>query len=502
MSGQLRLFKLDGLNFGVRMRILSAAGALPWVFPLMLVLGCTPSGSVATEPLSADNLNLIFVVSPDLAFQASGDVDPETANLTPQGLNRSLLLASYLKQQVMGARNVNGITVLEPMSHLQTANKYPDMAAIGFVQPFALLNQITLPVDAAGSTCTANSYPINVSYTTGAVPDGVVVPSAFAPDCNGLVFKDTKGDNGALVDRIIKAKRSGFYVFSAPWETTRALLEDLENLEGYDLDLPVAFEGTNRIYAISIASSEGARLVAFDSGLEPASTYPALPSPVASSVSANLQQAYFSTSRTAGVDGAVSPVNINTHQTTYIIRHAEAHPDPAFHFEDGSLVGAGEWRALDLPVALRGKMSPQVVYSVDPAVWYSTGYFDVSYTRPSLTVLPYVIAQNLPYYLASSVNLMDPNTAQATSDFFFRGGNLSNQVSLVAWESTRIKPFINALLDSYGATTLPRLPVAWPGGDYETIWRVVLDAQGNVTVDNGLCEGIDSAQLPVTAPAF
>jgi hypothetical protein len=31
---------------------------------------------------------------------------------------------------------------------------------------------------------------------------------------------------------------------------------------------------------------------------------------------------------------------------------------------------------------------------------------------------------------------------------------------------------------------------------------VTLDAQGNLTVDNALCEGIDSAKLPVTAPQF
>jgi hypothetical protein len=47
---------------------------------------CGPaSGPGANAPLSADNLNLIFVVSPDLACHAPGDVNPDTANLTPQG---------------------------------------------------------------------------------------------------------------------------------------------------------------------------------------------------------------------------------------------------------------------------------------------------------------------------------------------------------------------------------------------------------------------------------
>jgi hypothetical protein len=44
--------------------------------------------------------------------------------------------------------------------------------------------------------------------------------------------------------------------------------------------------------------------------------------------------------------------------------------------------------------------------------------------------------------------------------------------------------------------------LSWPSTDYDTIWRVQLDGQGNVTVDNALCEGIDSASLPVAPPQF
>ena len=84
------------------------------------------------------------MASPDLAYQGAGDVDPATANLTGQGLQRSLLLAAYLKQQVLGGSNVTRIYTLQPMSHVQTANNYPDMAAIEYIQQFVLLNQISL----------------------------------------------------------------------------------------------------------------------------------------------------------------------------------------------------------------------------------------------------------------------------------------------------------------------------------------------------------------------
>ena len=41
--------------------------------------------SSGPPPLNAANINLIFVVSGDLAYQAAGDVSPQTANLTNQG---------------------------------------------------------------------------------------------------------------------------------------------------------------------------------------------------------------------------------------------------------------------------------------------------------------------------------------------------------------------------------------------------------------------------------
>jgi len=116
-----------------------------------------------------------------------------------------------------------------------------------------------------------------------------------------------------------------------------------------------------------------------------------------------------------------------------------------------------------------------------------------------LTVEPYAIANNLPYGLAASFNISDSNSA---SEFFFtnkNGGTFSNQTVLVAWAYQFIQPMVNALVSSYGvAATAP----AWPDTDYDTIWTVHLDGAGNLTVSNAMCEGIDSASLPVTCPKF
>ena len=469
------------------------------ILALTLLAGCaSSSGSNQNSALSADNLNLIFVVSPDLAYHTQGDINPDTASLTNQSLQRSLLMATYLKNQVLGTNNVTGIYALAPMTHLQTANNYPDMAVIGFIQQFALLNQITV------QGTTANSFPINTAYAPGDVPSGVVEPSPYIPGAQGLAFNDASGNNVALATRIINANHPGFYVFSAPWETTSALLAGIKAAKGYNLNLPTTYLGSNFVYAISITPSGDASLTTFDSKLNPPATYPVLPPPPIVSASCT-QQDYFSYTLTAGVNGVVVPPGTNINETVYLIRHAEAHPTSSF--EDGNFVAAGQWRALSLPNflpnALRGQTSPNVVYAIDPAQSFAPAAdFSISYVRPSLTVLPYAIANNLPYYLVSSFYIgasTDPAVAKTTSDFLFTGGNLSNQTVLLAWEHNHYPPLITYLLQSYGGS-VPVPALSWPHTDYDTIWTVKLDAHGNLSVDNALCEGIDSATLPATAP--
>ncbi len=480
---------------------------------LSLFSGCGGSSGSGqgTTALDAGNLNLIFVVSPDLAYHTPGDINPDTANLSDQGLQRSLRLASYLKQQLLDNRNVTAIYALTPTTHLQTANKYPDMTALGYIQQFALLNQTTLTIDNAPYT--ANNVPINTSYVSGALPANAADPAktfGYCPDCRGLVFDDVQNSNGRLITDIIKQSRSnafgGYYVFSSPWETTRAMLDYIDQLYGSSLMPPTSFVDANQIYVVSITPAGQVSLHTYDSKLDPPTTYPVLPAhPAFDTACTPPLQPLFSTTRSTGVDGAVVPANSNVNETVYIIRHAEAHPDPGMQFEDGNYVGAGQWRALDLPNALQDKIKrPNVVYSVDPAQWYPiSATRNVSYVRPSLTAFPYAVANNLPYYLVSSFSLFDPNQSQLTSNFFFTGGRFSNKTVLVAWESGRIRPMLNALLNSYGEGIPPQLdPTTWPSADYDTIWRVQLDANGNLTVDDSLCEGIDTGKLPVSAPQF
>jgi len=485
--------------------------------------GCGDSSSdSSSSPLDSTNVNLVFVVTPDLANSTAGDINPDTANLTSQGLQRSLMMATYLKQQVLGGNNVSKIYTISPMSHLQTANDYPDMAAIGFIQQFAMLNETTSGVDDEGTTFTANNFPINVSYASdAALPSDVATPEpfipgwpAYCPGCGGLDFGNADSINDSLAASIIDGKKAGYYVFSAPWETLSAMLTNINEAYGYNLILPDAYQGTNYVYALSIPASGKPSLITYNSNLNPADSYPTLPAEVPSTACSHELQPYYRLTLSNGMSGVTIPTNINTNSRLYIVRHAEAHPDPTYGFDDGNYVAAGQWRALALAAALRGQIAPSEVYSIDPAaVWYVNPHnpsLPISYVRPALTILPYAIANNLPYHLAAKLSLGTPynptqsDVAENTRDFFFTDGTFSNKTVLVAWESGHIKPFLNELIKSYGipADSPLLLDVAWPSADYDTIWTVTLDAQGDLTIDNELCEGIDSTNLPATAPKF
>jgi hypothetical protein len=488
---------------------------LPLVLTLAMLAGCgssQPPDPPTPAPLSADNLNLIFVVSEDLSHQAPGDMNARTANLTSRGLQRALRMGSFLQQSVLGGQNANGIFALQPMTHLQTAQQYPDMVPLETIQQFAMLNQITLSHQ-TDTPVSANSFPVNVSYASDNVPDGVIRPfltcssgDGLSHTCQGLDFRDPSGVNEDLLREVITADSSGFFVFAAPWETVSTMMAAINRTEHYQLTLPARYLGPNYIYAVSITPFKQANLLTYNSNIDPPSGYPTLPAGgiVNSACLPALTNTVFHVEITGGVDGAVVPAGINTNETVYLVRHAEAHPTS--WWEDGNYVGPGQWRALDLPYALQGKIHPTLVYSIDPAQVTPGSQSSIgnaySYVRTNTTVLPYAIANNLPYKLAASFSMLaqnPPQPATQASNFFFTGGQFSNETILVGWEHDHIPTTVNALLSTYhGGKSVPN----WPDNDYDTVWTVKLDGHGSVSVDNSICEGINSAELPKAPPQF
>jgi len=469
------------------------------------MLGCISSLAGATTPANSTALdpraiNLIFVVSEDQAHHARGDINPVTANLTDRGLRRTLMMATYLRRRVFGGHDVDAVYVLEPMTHLQTAAQLPDLVAAESVEQFALLNQISLPIR-GGEVVTANSFPLNVTYAPWAQPRGLATPHPPCPACQGLDFGDRNGDNEALVRGVIQAGAAGFYLFCAPWETLARLMTEIDREGHYHLVIPTRYPGPDTIYAIAIRP-QATRLIVYRNPLSPAPTYPDLPAPLPMSKSC-MEQQPFKIQITAR-DAAPVP-GLNRDETVWLIRHAEAHPGR--FFEDGNNVCAGQWRALALPEVLRGKINPDLVYSVDPAQTVGGRHQGRrwSYVRPALTVAPYAIADALPFGLMTTSLWNDCQTRAPfpcpTTDFFFKGGTFSHHRLLIAWEHNRIPAIVQNLIDAYYPTgAAPQVP-AWPAEDYDSIWTVRLDHRGNLTVVNG-CEGIDSRALPAACPLF
>ncbi len=224
------------------------------VLALVPIAGCggAPSSPDVPRPapLASGNINLIFVVSEDLNNNQSGDINPVTANLTGQGLGRALMMGSYLQQTVLGNQNVTAIYALEPMTHLQTADNYPDVVALETVQQFAMLNVATLDESPAGPVLVAaNSFPINDGYAQGQTVPDVAAPLIPCVSCQGIDYADQNSDNESLITTVIDYGDPGYYVFSAPWETTQNLLAAVNSANSYGLTLPSSYQGPNFVYA-------------------------------------------------------------------------------------------------------------------------------------------------------------------------------------------------------------------------------------------------------------
>ncbi|HEX7507335.1 MAG TPA: hypothetical protein VF550_11230 [Polyangia bacterium] len=486
---------------------------------LLLAMGCQSSSHQGTAnriQLSPANINLIFVVSQDLAHN-SGDINTTTANLNPRGLNQAMGLATYLQSTLLNNANVTGIYALEPATHLQATSEYqdlPDMVPLEIAEQFAMINQFSINAP-AGTTPTFYrdySYPINVCYTPASLPTGVDIPLAFIPTSQGIDFADRSGGNEALVNGIIAKGQGGFYVFVLPFELFRALLGNLKTQNAYDYQMPVAWEGSNILYALTIPPSGPETLNTFDSQSNPVSSYP-VPVPAPAMTTSSVQAPF--EIATAKQAGSTVPQDSNTNQTVYLIRHAEAHPTS--YWEDGNLVYPGLVRARYLPVALEGKIKlPDFVYAVDPAQYIPGGVDSsnptnhlYSYIRTSQTVALYAIANGIPFYVATSVqwggltNEEDAAVVASAAKFFFTGGQFSHKTLLICWEHYHIPLVGQALVDTYfapGESPQVPLPAAWLGSDYDTIWTFVLDSSGHLTLSNATVEGIRSDSLPLMPP--
>ena len=423
---------------------------LPLALGMTLLAGCSgsPADPPTPFPLSSANLNLIFVSSQDLSFNALGDVNPDTANLTNRGLQRSLRLGTYLQDAVLGAENVTAIYAMIPTTHPQTAQNYPDMNGLLTVEQFAMLNQIRLsdPSDPSNPPVPASSFPINISYSSAAVPESVAQPLMNCPaetggaySCQGLDFRDLNLANEALVDGIIKQGTAGFYVFSAPWQTVSTLMQNINRLEGFGLNTPASYAGPDYVHAISIAPSGRASLLTLNSNIDPPSDYPALPAGgiVSAACLPVTTNTTFQFQVTGGTGTAVTPAGINTSETVYLVRHAEAHPTSWWR----TAITWGPVSGVRWTCQTRWRARSSLIWSIRsirrrsrralPARW-ALPIPMFGRTRPCCR-MPSPTTCRISSRAASKWPLENPpQLATDAAKFFFYGGKFSNQTPLWA----------------------------------------------------------------------
>ncbi len=197
------------------------------------------------------------------------------------------------------------------------------------------------------------------------------------------------------------------------------------------------------------------------------------------------------------------PFKLNNNQTVYFIRHVEAHPTS--NFENGNFVCQGAWRANGANKSLEkiiGKL-PKYILTTNPSNIIGCSGL-CSYVRPSLTISPFAIQNSLALDLAA-FQWNDPAslaTALFTQGTTYSQAKYNQSTVLVAWEHGNIENAVKYLFGTVynNPSAVASLP-SWSFTDYDTVWVISSDAQGNLTFNN-TCEGIPSKKLPAVCPAF
>lgn len=80
-------------------------------------------------------------------------------------------------------------------------------------------------------------------------------------------------------------------------------------------------------------------------------------------------------------------------------------------------------------------------------------------------------------------------------------GKVNNKTTLVAWEHDHIQASVEYLLTHYYNISLPTNFPVWTEDDYDTIYKLEFNNDGQLTFSN-TCEGISNLSLPLSCPTF
>jgi hypothetical protein len=403
----------------------------------------------ATEPTSPPPLyqnDWNFILVP------SFEVPPASAksnNLSVTGLNHALRFGQMLDILIAGKENsLRGI-------YAYTADHNKDnLAPLQSVEPFAVLNNRDVKVG-------------SLSLQAGAYN----APQAEMPQFLG-------------------SELQGLYVMAGSDTMVRAIAQGLTGHKAPDLK-PGDY---------LVVSGPAGKLAAtvYNDGIAADGTYPAIDLPPKTACSSSFAPVTIP---------APAGLKAYPNQTVYMVRHVEAHPTAAF--ENGNYVCQGQWRALGANPRLSEIMSPSAPGGVPDYIFTSNprGLIDCdggcSYIRPTLTVAPFAIQHQQKLHLAKfqwddPIDLAESLFNQDSPYFKHDSGSSV----LVGWEHGNIVKAVQYLFSTIyqNPDAAAKLP-AWPYTDYDTVWILSTDGQGNLTMTSS-CEHIPTAALPNTCPAF
>lgn len=397
-------------------------------------------------PLNKNAWNFIFVQS----FEPNPSV---STNLSIQGFNHANLFGQLLTSATAGM----SADIRQVYAWDQQGTGDNNMATLQSIEPFAVLNNLSVVrwLVANGDKSAYNSPAFNI---------------------NNILANQSRGDYviampADLINSTIQALNSG----PVPWQQITP--------GNYNQYLVLSYEN-------GVASA-----VAYEDGLKPKTSYS---SPQFTSGQCQNPPVSFS------VPAPKLPsFKLNKKQTVYFVRHVEAHPTS--NFENGNFVCQGAWRANGANQILAAKIGnyPYRILTTDPTnIIACSG--PCSYIRPALTISPFAIRYNKALDLAK-FQWNDPESLAAA--LFTQGTTYSNPayndgITLVAWEHGNIVNAVKYLFQTvYNNPKAARDLPPWSFTDYDTIWVIKSDDDGNLSFST-TCEGIPSSSLPSTCPAF
>lgn len=401
--------------------------------------------TAAIPPLDSNAWNLVFVQS----------FEPNTSsnNLSAQGLNHSLLFAQWLASATSGKANtLRQIYALDP----KTAGSN-NLSTIESIEPFAVLNN--LPVQRQLVSNQASAYD--------SVP--------------------------ALVQQILGNQRPGIYVLAMPASLINSSVSSL--LKASSPTNYITPGNYNQYLVLTMEHGQLSQQVYAD-GISAPTQYPDLH--LKSQYQCPQNPVTFSAKAPTS-----TPWLFNQKQKVYFVRHVEAHPTS--NFENGNYVCQGAWRALGATKILRHKIKgvPDQIFTSNPDNLINCAV-PCSYIRPTLTITPFAIDNNMPVKLAK-FQWNDPAslaTALFTQNSTYSDAAFNQSKTLVAWEHGNIVDAVKYLFAQVyqNPAAAKQLP-DWSFTDYDSIWHIELDEKGNASFSNS-CEGIASSALPTTCPSF